>query len=104
MWWLDEQSWVLLRGTDIFDIGTRVDSDHVSMLDSEVMADNSVDSSTAIIELLVGKDNQNGIFSLLSSYQDGITTEELKGVHGSLGQGNNAVVIVDGIGDPGICQ
>lgn len=86
--------------TYIFDIGTRVDGDHITMLDSEVVANNSVDASAAVIELIVGENNENGILSLLASNQDGVTSEELELVHGGLGEGNDAVVIVDGIGNP----
>jgi hypothetical protein len=83
----------------IFDIGTRVDGDHVTVLDSEVVANNSVDASAAVIELIVGENDENGILSLLASNQDGVTSEELELVHSGLGEGNDAVVIVDGIGN-----
>jgi hypothetical protein len=86
--------------TDIFDIGTRVDGDHVTVLDSEVVANNSVDASATVIELIVGENDENGVLSLLASNQDGITSEKLELVHGGLGKGNDAVVIVDGIGNP----
>jgi hypothetical protein len=91
------------ENTYIFDIGAGVDGDHVTVLDTQVVADNSVDTGAAVIELIVGEDDQDGVLSLLASNQDGVTTEELKGVHGGLGQGNDAVVIVDGIGDPAFC-
>lgn len=86
--------------TYIFDIGAWVNGNHVAMLYAEVVADNSVDAGAAVIKLLVGEDNEDGILALLAANQDGITAEELEFVHGSLGQGNDAVVIVDGIGDP----
>jgi hypothetical protein len=70
------------------------------MLDSEVVANNSVDASAAVIELIVGENDENGILSLLASNQDGVTSEELELVHSGLGEGNDAVVIVDGIGNP----
>lgn len=70
------------------------------MLDAEVVADNSVNASAALIELLISEDDEDGVLSLLASDEDGITTEELEGIHGSLGEGDNAVVIVDGVGDP----
>jgi hypothetical protein len=76
-----------------------VDGDHVTMLDSEVVANNSVDASAAVIELIVGENDENGILSLLASNQDGVTSEELELVHSGLGEGNDAVVIVDGIGN-----
>lgn len=86
--------------TDIFDIGTRVNSNHVTMLDSQVVANDTVDTGAAIVELVVSKDNQDGVLSLLSSHEDSITTEELERVHRCLGEGDNAVVIIDGISDP----
>lgn len=44
-------------GTYVFDIRAWVDGDHVTMLDTEVMADDTVDSSTAFVELLIGQDD-----------------------------------------------
>jgi hypothetical protein len=90
-----------IEGTHIFDIGARGNGNHIAVLHSEVVTDDSVDSSTSLIELLVGKDDEHCLLSLLASYEDGVAAEELEGVHGSLGQGNDAVVIVDGIGNPG---
>ena len=86
--------------TYIFDIWARQDRDHVTVLNTQVVAHNTVDSGTAFIQLLVGKDNEHGILSLLASYKDCVATEKLKGVHGSLGQGDDAVVIINGIGNP----
>lgn len=74
------------------------------MLDSQVVADDSVDASAAVIELIIGQDDEDGVLSLLASYENGIAAEELKGIHRGLGEGDDAVVIVDGIGDPGIGQ
>ena len=77
-----------------------MDRNHVTMLDSEVVANNPVDAGAAIIELVIGKHNQHSILSLLASHEDCIPTEKLERVHGGLGKGDNAIVIVDGIGDP----
>ncbi len=77
-----------------------MNGNHIAVLDTEVVANNSVDTGTSVIKLIVGEDNEDGILSLLSSYQNGITAEELKLLHGCLREGNNAVVIVDGIGNP----
>ncbi|KAI6751077.1 hypothetical protein HG530_013991 [Fusarium avenaceum] len=88
----------ILRGVDLDNLEFYlVDGDHVTMLDSEVVANNSVDASAAIIELIIGKNDENSILSLLASNQDGVTSEELELVHGGLGESNDAVVIVDGI-------
>jgi hypothetical protein len=54
-----------------------VDRDHVTVLHPKVVANDSVDSSTTIIELLIGENNQNGILSLLSSNENSVATEQL---------------------------
>jgi hypothetical protein len=77
-----------------------VDGDHITVLDSQVVTNNSVDASATVIELLVSEDDENGVLSLLASNQDGVASEELELVHGGLGEGNDTVVIVDGIGNP----
>jgi hypothetical protein len=83
----------------VFDIRARVDGDHITVLDSQIVTNDSVDASAAIIEFLVGKNDEDGVLSLLASNQNGITSEKLELVHSGLGEGDNAVVIVDGIGD-----
>lgn len=77
-----------------------MNGNHIAMLYAEVVADNSVDTGAAVIKLLVSKDNENSVLALLAANQDGVTAEKLEFVHSSLGQGNDTVVIVDGIGDP----
>lgn len=74
------------------------------MLYSQVVADNTVDSGAALIELLVGEDDEHSLLSLLASYKDSVATEELEGVHGGLREGDDAVIIVDGVGNPGFGQ
>lgn len=86
--------------TDVFDIRARVDGDHITVLDSQVVANDSVDASATIIEFLVSKNDEDGVLSLLASNQNGIASEKLELVHSGLGEGDNTVVIVDGIGDP----
>jgi len=71
------------------------------MLDTKVVANNTVDASATIVELIIGEDDKDGILALLSLDQDGVATEELEILHGLVGEGNDRVVIVDGIGDPG---
>lgn len=90
-----------IEWTHIFDVGASGDGDHVTVLDSEIVADNTVDSGASLVQLLVGKNDQDRLLSLLASYKNGVTAEELEGVHGSLGQGDDAVVVIDGIGNPG---
>jgi hypothetical protein len=75
-----------------------VNGDDIAVLDAEVVAHNTVDAGTAVIEIIVGQDNQHSVLALLALDQNCVTTEELEGLHGVVGESNNGVVIVDGIG------
>ena len=61
-----------------------MDCNHVTVLDTKVVANDTVDASAAIIELLISQDNEHGVLSLLAADKDGVTTEKLQGVHGGL--------------------
>lgn len=77
-----------------------MDGDDVAMLDTQVVAHNAIQAAAAVIEIIITEHDQNSIFSLFAANEDSITTEQLEGIHGVVGQSNNGVVIVDGIGDP----
>lgn len=70
------------------------------MLDAEVVADNAVDPGAPIVEILVSEDDKDGIAPLLPADEHGVATEELEVLHGSLGERNDGVVIIRGIGNP----
>ena len=97
-----------------------MDGDDVAVLHTEVVAHNTVDADTSVIQIIVRQNNKNGIFSLLSLHEDllgrleisghpkagrkvemaySVAPEELEGLHGVVGQSNNRVIIVDGIRD-----
>ena len=76
-----------------------MNSDHVAVLDTKVVAHNTVDAGTAIIKIIIGQDNQNSVLALLALDEDGVTPEQLEGVHCVVGESDNGVVIVDGISD-----
>ena len=86
--------------THIFDIRARVNRNDITMLDTKVVADDTVETGAAIIKIVIGENDQDGILSLLSTDKNGITAEELKGLHCVVGKGDNGVVIVDSIGNP----
>jgi len=91
--------------THIFDIGARVDSDNITVLDPEIVTDDAVETSAAVIEIIVGEDDQDGVLPLLSTDEDCVAAEELEGLHGVVGKGDDGVVIIDSIGYPGFaCQ
>ena len=59
-----------------------MDCDDVTVLDTQVVADDPVDPNTTIIQLIVCKNNQDGVLSLLASYEDGIASKQLELLHG----------------------
>lgn len=85
--------------THVFNVGARVDGDNVTVLDSEVVANDTVDACAAIVEVVVGKNDQDRVLALLALDKDSVTTEELESLHGVVGKGDNRVVIVGGVGD-----
>lgn len=72
-------------------------SDDVAVLDAEVVAHDTVDAGATVIQIIIGKDDQNSILALLALHQNCITPEELESLHCVVRQGDNRVVIVDGI-------
>ena len=84
--------------TYIFDIGARVNSDHVAVLDTKIVTHNTVDAGAAIIEIVVGQNDQDSVLALLALHEDCITTEELESLHSVVREGNDRVIIVNSIG------
>lgn len=82
------------EATYIFDVWARVNGDDVAMLDAQIVSDYAVDSSGSIIKVIIGEHNQNSVLALLSLDQDGITTEELEGLHRIVRQSDDRVVII----------
>jgi hypothetical protein len=68
------------------------------MLHTEVVSDNTVNTNTAVVKVVVCKDDKNGILSLLALDEDCVTTEQLESLHGIVRKGDDRVVIVNGIG------
>ena len=58
-----------------------MDGDDVAVLDPQVVADNPVDASTAVIKVVVGEDNQHGVLPLLAANQHRVATEKLERLH-----------------------
>jgi hypothetical protein len=83
-----------------------VDCDDVAVLDSQVVTHDSVDAGAAIVKVIVGQDDQDGVLSLLASHEHCVTSEQLQLLHGVVGQGDDRVVIVGSIRDPvvGRCE
>lgn len=77
-----------------------MDSDDVAMFDAEVVADNTVNPSTAVVKVVIRQNNQHSVLPLLAAYQNGIATEKLELLHSVLRKCNDGVVIVYCISNP----
>lgn len=71
--------------------------DDITVLDTEIVAHNTVDAGTAIIQIIIGQDDQYCVLALLSLDQHRVTPEELKGFHGIVRKSDYRVVIVHSI-------
>lgn len=76
-----------------------MDGDHITVLDAQVVANNTVYPCRAIVEVVICEHDQDCVLALLALDQDSVTTEELERLHGVVREGDNRVVIIDGIGD-----
>lgn len=85
--------------TYIFDVRARVDGDDIAMLHAEVVANDAVQASAAVIQVIIGENDQDGVLPLLAADEDGVTAEQLESVHGVVREGNDGVVVIRGIGD-----
>ena len=52
--------------TYVFDIWTLIDSDHVAVLDTQVMTDNTIDTCTSIVKIIISQYDQNCVLSLFA--------------------------------------
>lgn len=68
--------------TYVFDVGARVDGDNVTVLHTQVVSDHPVQTTAAVIEVVITKDNKYGVLSLLAPDEDSVATEQLESVHG----------------------
>ena len=77
-----------------------MDGDDIAVLDPKVVADDTVQTGAAIIKIIVGKNDEDCVLSLLAPNENCVAAEELERLHCVVGKGDNRVVIVDGVGDP----
>jgi len=63
--------------THVFDIRAWVNGNNIAVLDSQVMSNHTIHSRTAIIQIIICKDDENSILALLALYKHGITAEQL---------------------------
>jgi copper homeostasis protein CutC len=76
-----------------------VNSDNIAVLDTKVVTHNTVDAGASVIEIVIGEDDQNSVLTLLTLNENCVTTEELESLHGVVREGNDRVIIVNGIGN-----
>lgn len=73
---------ILYRTTHVFDVRAGVHGDNVTVLDTKVVANDSVDACASIIEIIIGENDQDSILALLALDEDRVATEELESLHG----------------------
>lgn len=54
-----------------------MDGDDVAVLDSQVVANNSIDASRSVIEIVIREHDQHSVLALLSLDKHGVSSEEL---------------------------
>lgn len=59
-----------------------MNSDNVTVLHTQVVSHHTVQTTAAIVKVIVTKNNEHCVLSLLASDEDGVTTEQLESVHG----------------------
>ncbi len=74
-----------------------MDSDDIAMFDPEIVSDDSVDAGRAIVKVIIGENDENGVFTLFALDEDGVSSEKLERLHGVVGKSNDGVVIICGI-------
>lgn len=66
-----------ISGTYVFDVRASVDGDNIAMLNTQVMSDDTVDASAAIIKVVICEHDQDCVLSLLALDQYCVSSEEL---------------------------
>ena len=79
-----------------------MDCHNVTMLDSQVVADDPVQADATIIKVVVGKNDEDGILSLLAPHKNCVAAEELERFHRVVGERNNGVIVIRGIRNPNL--
>jgi hypothetical protein len=68
--------------TYVFDVRARVDGNNITVLDTQVVANDTVYPRRAIIEIVVGEHDEDSVLPLLALDEDCVTAEELERLHG----------------------
>lgn len=76
-----------------------MNGDDITILHAEVMSNNTVDSGTSVIKVIICQHDQHCIPSHLALDQDSVSTEETESLHRVIGEGDDGIIIIDGIGD-----
>jgi hypothetical protein len=66
-----------------------MDGNNIAVLHPQVVANDSVYPRGAIIEIVIGENDQDCVLALLALDEDSITTEELERLHGVVREGND---------------
>jgi hypothetical protein len=73
--------------------------DDVAVLDAKVVANHAVDTGAAVVKLVVGEHDQHRVLALLALDEHRVPAEQLQRLHRSVGEGDDRVVVILGVGD-----
>jgi hypothetical protein len=90
--------------THIFDVGTWVYRDDIPMLDTQIVANDTVHANAAVIQVILSQDNQYSVLPLFSLDKNRIASEEIERFHRIVGQANDRIIVGGGIGNPAKCK
>ncbi len=61
--------------THVFNVRTRVDSDNIAVLDTEVMSNHTVHTCATVVQFVISKNDEYSILALLALHKHSIATE-----------------------------
>ena len=71
-----------------------MDRDDITVLDTKVVADHTVHAGRPIVKVVISKHDQDGVLAFLALDKHRVAAEELKSLHGVVGQSDDGVVVV----------
>jgi hypothetical protein len=67
------------------------------MLHTEIVANNTIETSSSIIKVIIRKNDKNSVLALLALDKNGISPEQLEGLHCLIREGDDGIVIIGSI-------
>ncbi len=72
---------------------------YIAVLYPQIVSNNSIDTSAAIIQFIIREYDEDGVFSLFALDKNGVAAKELECLHRVVRQSDDGVIIAGGIGN-----